>query len=94
MQARAYAAEGSLVYAPVRDWLRSETLRLVLARLDPLWRSEIGRLLPELFVQHPDLPRPEPLAEQWQRQRLFEALARAFAARRAAAAGARRLAMV
>jgi tetratricopeptide (TPR) repeat protein len=80
LQARAYAAEGSLVYAPVLDWLRSEPLRLVLARIDPLWCSEIGRLLPELFVLYPDLPRPEPLAEQWQRQRLFEALARAFVA--------------
>lgn len=80
VQARAYAAEGSLVYAPVRDWLRSETLWPVLARLDAVWLSEVGRLLPELFVQRPDLPRPEPLAEQWQRQRLFEALAQAFAA--------------
>jgi DNA-binding SARP family transcriptional activator len=80
IQARAYAAEGSLVYAPVLDWLRSEPLRSALARLDPVWRSEIGRLLPEVFVLQPDLPRPEPLAEQWQRQRLFEALARAFVA--------------
>jgi DNA-binding SARP family transcriptional activator len=80
VHARAYAAEGSIVYAPVRDWLRNEILWPVLARLDPLWLSEIGRLLPELLIQRPDLPRPEPLTEQWQRQRLFEALAQVFAA--------------
>lgn len=80
LQARAYAAEGSLVYAPVLDWLRSAPMRTALARLDTVWRSEIGRLLPEIFAQDPDLPHPEPLTEQWQRQRLFEALARAFVA--------------
>ena len=80
VQARAYAAEGSLAYAPVRDWLHSDTLRGVLAQLDPIWLTEIGRLLPELFIQRPELPRPEPVVEQWHRQQLFEALAQAFSA--------------
>ena len=62
----------------LRDWLRSGRCGRSW-RLDAVWLSEVGRLLPELFVQRPDLPRPEPLAEQWQR-RLFEALAQAFAA--------------
>ncbi len=73
---RAYAAEGRLAYAPVADWLRSETLRPGLAKLEPIWLSEITRLLPELLSDHPDLRRPEPLSAGEQRQRLFEALAR------------------
>ena len=47
-------------------------------RLDPIWLIEIARLLPEILVQHPDLPAPCLLTEAWQRQRLHEALARAM----------------
>lgn len=78
---RAYAAEGALAYAPVVEWLRSESLRSALDNLQPLWRSEIARLLPELLAENPDLPPPEPLHDRWQRQRFFEALARAVLAR-------------
>lgn len=73
---RSYAAEGALAYAPVVEWLRSPALRRAIAVLDPVWRTELARLLPELLTQFPALPRPEPLTERWQRQRLFEALAR------------------
>jgi DNA-binding SARP family transcriptional activator/predicted ATPase len=72
---RAYAAEGQLSYGPVTEWLRSEPLRAAYARLDTVWLTEVARLLPELLAEHPDLPHPEPLAEFWQRRRLFEALA-------------------
>ena len=74
---RAYAAEGRLAFSPVTGWLRSETVREALGRLDPLWRTEVARLVSELLVEQPDLPRPAPLAEYWQRQQFFEALARA-----------------
>ena len=73
---RAYAAEGQLSYGPVMEWLRSEPLRAAYARLDTVWLTEVGRLLPELLAERPDLPDPEPLTEHWQRRRLFEALAR------------------
>lgn len=75
---RAYAAEGRLSYGPVMEWLRSESLRFALARLDHVWLTEVARLLPELLAEHPDLPHPAPLSEHWQRQRFFEALARAM----------------
>jgi DNA-binding SARP family transcriptional activator/predicted ATPase len=74
---RAYAAEGRLAFSPVTGWLRSEPVRESIGRLDPLWRTETARLVSELLVEQPDLPRPAPLAEYWQRQQFFEALARA-----------------
>jgi DNA-binding SARP family transcriptional activator len=72
--ARCYAAEGELAYAPVAAWLRARPL----PSLDPVWHSEIARILPELLIQQPGLPSPGPLTETWQRQWLFEALARAI----------------
>ncbi len=73
--APCYAAEGDLAYAPVVEWLNSETVQPGLARLDKIWLGEIARLLPELLARYPDLPHPGPLTASWQRRRLFEALA-------------------
>ena len=75
---RAYAAEGRLSFAPVADWLRSPILASARPRLDLVSLSEISRLLPELLTQRPDLPRPSPRIEDWQRQPFFHSLARAF----------------
>jgi DNA-binding SARP family transcriptional activator len=77
---RSYAAEGRLSLAPISEWLRSPSLNSHLASLDDLWLTEVARLLPELLSEHPDLPRPEPVSEYGQRQRFFEALARAVLA--------------
>ena len=79
-KARSYPAEGQLSLAPVTDWLRGGGLRPHLARLDPVWLGEIARILPELLTEHRALPRPEPIAEYGQRQRFFDALARAILA--------------
>ncbi|MBP8108685.1 MAG: AAA family ATPase [Caldilineaceae bacterium] len=78
LRSQAYAAEGGLAYAPLVEWLRSEILQPDLARLAPIWRSELARLLPELLAADPGLPVPEPLIELGQRQRLFEAIGRAI----------------
>ena len=72
-----YPAEGSLPYGPVMSWIKAHPL----PALDKVWLAEIGRLLPELRQKVPGLPRLEPLHEAWQRQRLFEALARAVLGR-------------
>jgi DNA-binding SARP family transcriptional activator/predicted ATPase len=77
VRTRAYAAEGRLSYGGVMEWLRSDPLRPVLARLDSIWLCEVARLLPELLAERPDLHPPTPLTEYWQRQRFFEAMARA-----------------
>ena len=75
--ARCYPAEGDLVYAPVATWLRAEPLRKTLTGLGDVWLTEVARFVPDLLSEKPDLPPPSPLTERWQRQRLFEALARA-----------------
>ena len=75
-QARCYAAEGQLSLAPVAAWLRNDVFRPVLASLPNLWVSEAARLLPELLLEHPALPRPSPISEYGGRLRFFDALAR------------------
>jgi DNA-binding SARP family transcriptional activator len=77
-EARSYPAEGALAYGPVVAWLRSEALKPRLGRLDRGRLSELARLLPEILSEVPDLARPEPLPESDQRQRLFDAAARAI----------------
>ena len=77
---RSYAAEGRLAYAPAAEWLREEALHTALSRLSPVWLAEVSRILPELRLDHPNLPELEPVRESWQRQRLFEALSRAVLA--------------
>ncbi len=76
--ARGYAAEGSLAYDPIVEWLRSEILQERMQRLDDIWLLEVARLVPEVRTQHSHLPFPHPLTEGWQRRHFFEALARAF----------------
>src|SRR6266700_4224874 len=76
--ARCYAAEGRLPYAPVTTWLRTEAIQTELLTLDPIFLTEVARLLPELQTARPDIPRPTELREGWQRQRFFEALSRAL----------------
>ncbi len=78
--AHCYPAEGMLAYAPVVSWLRADMLRPRLRQLNPSWLVELGRLDPELLMGRQDLPSPGSLSEAWQRQRLFEALARAVLA--------------
>lgn len=79
-QTRAYVMSSSHIYAPIIGWLRTPPLQAALQTLDTVWLTEISRLLPELRNEVSNLPRPEPLQDRWQRQRLFEGLARAFLA--------------
>ncbi len=73
-EARSYPAEGGLAFAPVVAWLRAPPLAARRERLDPGRLAELGRLLPELG------PPPAQLPEREQRQRLFDAAARALLA--------------
>ena len=75
--ARCYAIDGAPAYSPVSAWLRTDSLRKSINTLDPLWCTEVARILPELLTEQPNLIRPNLLSEGWQRQRFLEALVRA-----------------
>jgi DNA-binding SARP family transcriptional activator len=75
--ARCYSAEGELSFAPVVAWLRGEPIRSALPEIGEPWLAELARLLPELRSERPNTPQP-PAGGEWQRQRLFEGLARAI----------------
>jgi predicted ATPase/DNA-binding SARP family transcriptional activator len=77
-RAHAYGVEGQLTLAPVTEWLRDAHFQASFGALEPIWLIEISRLLPELRLNDPKLPKPEPITEYGQRQRFFEALARAI----------------
>jgi DNA-binding SARP family transcriptional activator len=72
--ARSYAVESGLAFAPVVAWLRSEALAPRRVRLDRGRLAELARVLPEL----PGTPLSLPPDEQ--RQRLFDAMARVLLA--------------
>lgn len=76
--AHLFEAAASLVYTPVVDWLRAPSLQKALLNVDKIWLSQLSRLLPEILIEHPDLPAPPPTSDQWQRRQLFEALTRVF----------------
>ena len=79
-RARSYQALGALAYAPITELLRNPTLIARLGKLGGDWASEVARLLPELLEQQPDMLPPQPMTQSWQRQRFWEALARAVLA--------------
>jgi len=75
--ARAYEAAGRLPWGPVVELLRSDSLRSHIDTLEPIWRAELARLLPELtdVTGHADENR---FRDPIQRHRLFDAVARAL----------------
>lgn len=75
--ARCYMALEHLAYAPVTTWLHTDALQASLSILDPARLTEIARLVPEVLVTRPTLPRPAAMTEGWQRQNFFEAMTRA-----------------
>ncbi len=76
--ARCYAIEGRLAYAPMASWLRADAVQAGFSDFDPLWLTEVARLVPDLLISHSDLPHPRPMKEAWQRQHFFEAIAHAL----------------
>lgn len=75
--ARAYEAAGRLPWGPVVDLLRSRELEDRIAELDPVWRTELARLLPELAEKRQGAP-PTQSGDPTQRHRLFDAVTRAL----------------
>ena len=78
-RARCFPSRGRLALSPVAEWLRSPALRRGIEDLEPAWRAEVGRLVPELGSDDTHAS-AEPLSDTWQRRRFFEGLARAVLA--------------
>jgi DNA-binding SARP family transcriptional activator len=74
--AQCFGAAGRLALAPVADWLRTDAVRSAVATLDPVWRAEVGRLLPAGGRGGGSLA----TTDAWQQHRFFEGLARALIA--------------
>lgn len=79
-RAQCSATEGELAYLPISTWLRAPTFRRSLLTLEPLWLSEVARLVPELLAGRSDIAPPGPLVEPWQRQGFFTAIRHALLA--------------
>jgi DNA-binding SARP family transcriptional activator len=75
--ARAYEVAGRLPWGPVVDLLRSDALRNRVDALDPVWRTELARLLPELLDASPTTSASQ-ATDVAQRHRLFDAVNRAI----------------
>lgn len=70
-RAECFAAEGNLPFAPIVAWLRTPEIGEERAGLEALWKHELARLMPE------DAADGAPSSgQQWERRRLFEAVAR------------------
>jgi DNA-binding SARP family transcriptional activator/predicted ATPase len=68
-----YPLAAPLPYAGLVEALRVGLRLGGVPALDPLWLSEVSRLIPELVDQHPGLPRPVSLPPDQERIRLWEA---------------------
>jgi DNA-binding SARP family transcriptional activator len=68
-----YQLAAPLPYAGLVEALRVGLRLGGVPALDPLWLSEVSRLIPELAEQHPGLPRPVSLPPDQERIRLWEA---------------------
>lgn len=77
--ARAYEAAGRLPWGPVVDLLRSHALRTPIDTLEPVWKAELARLLPELHYDA-EPPGPSTSGDPTHRHRLFDAVNRALVA--------------
>jgi DNA-binding SARP family transcriptional activator/tetratricopeptide (TPR) repeat protein len=74
--AQCFGTSGQLALAPVADWLRSDDLRGAIRALDPVWQTEVERLVPSGRGQV--TPAGGPQTTPWQRHRFFEGLSRAL----------------
>jgi DNA-binding SARP family transcriptional activator/predicted ATPase len=78
-RSRCYSGQGQVAYAPVAEWLRSDTVRVGWSSLTPEQAAELARLAPEVrdrFAKS-ELPwseNPLALTESWQRLRFYEAI--------------------
>jgi DNA-binding SARP family transcriptional activator/tetratricopeptide (TPR) repeat protein len=76
---QCFGTSGRLALAPVADWLRHPAVMEASAAIDPVWRAELGRLLPAGGREERGAG-TRAMADSWQGHRFFEGLARALMA--------------
>ncbi len=76
----SYITGSELAYGPIAQWLQTEQIRDFWSDIDDVWLSELARIIPGLLITHPTVSAPKAPSDRWQRQHLFEALARALLA--------------
>lgn len=76
---QCFDTSGQLSLAPVADWLRDRRIRSATEHLEPVWRTEVDRLVPASHRAPPrDSAPPRVMVDAWQRNRFFEGLARSL----------------
>ncbi len=83
-EGRCFSAS-NLALAPVADWLRSGDLAPGLRSLEPVWQTEVQRLVPRLGSDHrgstteeDDLSSGRAFVDSWQRHRFYDGLCHAL----------------
>jgi DNA-binding SARP family transcriptional activator/tetratricopeptide (TPR) repeat protein len=78
---QCFDTSGRLSLAPVADWLRDPRIRSATEHLEPVWRTEVDRLVPASHRESRQDSAPHrTMVDAWQRQRFFEGLARSLLA--------------
>ena len=76
---QCFGASGRLALAPVAEWLRHPAIRSASQTLEPVWETEVNRLVPGAESRAADAE-SRAMVDAWQRHRFFEGLARAILA--------------
>ena len=83
-EGRCFSAS-NLALAPVADWLRSGDLAPGLRSLEPVWQTEVQRLVPRLgsdqresTAEEDDLSSGRAFVDSWQRHRFYDGLCHAL----------------
>lgn len=77
-RSRCYSGQGQVSYAPIAEWLRTESIRSAWNKLPPVHLADLARLVAEIRETFPTQETQPPPAESWQRTQLYEALQAAF----------------
>lgn len=76
--ARCFATTGRVPLAPVTDWLRETDIRAAGRTLDPVWLTELDRLVPREGRPADARGPARAMVDAWQKHRFMEGLTRAL----------------
>ncbi len=59
LSTRSYTAMEHIAFAPLATLFRSTAVQASISRQEAVWLAEFARLVLDLLVEHPKLPRPD-----------------------------------